>query len=121
MSILQTLRNARVLARVVLCWFVFSIGLAVAAPIVQPQSMELVCSASGTMKLVSSSDDDSTNANIHTLQCVMCMALDAPPAAPDNTLRQSALPGFTKPALISVHATVRTASPLAARGPPASV
>lgn len=57
MNAMQSLRRARLLARLVLAWFLLSLGVAVASPIVLPQSMQLVCSASGSVKLVVSSAD----------------------------------------------------------------
>jgi hypothetical protein len=45
------LRSARTLARLVLVWFVLSLGVAVASPMVNPKAMELICSGSGSVKV----------------------------------------------------------------------
>ena len=50
MRVMQTIRSLRWLARLVLAWFVLSIGVAVASPLVNPQGMELICSGSGGSK-----------------------------------------------------------------------
>lgn len=119
MSTLHTLRQARSIACWVLAWFVLSVGLAVAAPIVQPQSIALVCSAAGEVKLVSGTDDGSTAGTGHLLDCVLCLVLDAPPAvtvqvaAPVSPLAYALMP------IPAAHIAWRTASPLPARGPPA--
>ena len=50
-------RHCQWLARCVLAWFVLSIGVAVASPLVSPQSFELICSGSGAIKLLVKTDD----------------------------------------------------------------
>jgi len=52
MSRLQSLRQARTLIRWMLACFVLAMGVAVAAPVVNPQALSLVCSAGGSVKLV---------------------------------------------------------------------
>ena len=42
---LQTLRQALNLTRLVLVWFALSVGVAIASPMVNPQAMDLVCTA----------------------------------------------------------------------------
>jgi hypothetical protein len=44
---MQTLRNARLLGRLVILWLVLSLGIAVASPLLMPVSIDVVCSASG--------------------------------------------------------------------------
>jgi len=58
---MHSLRQAKFVARLLLVWFVFSIGIASASPLVSPKAMELVCSSGGVMKLVSS---DNNNADV---------------------------------------------------------
>ena len=45
---MQHLRHAILLTRCVLVWFVLSVGVAVASPMVSPKAMDLVCSSSGS-------------------------------------------------------------------------
>ena len=79
---LQTLRNAHLITRFVLVWFALFIGVAVASPLVKPQSSQMVCSAMGGMKLVQA---DAAGADVdgvlsHTaLDCPACLPLIAPP------------------------------------------
>lgn len=45
------------LIRWALLWFALSLGAAIASPMVHPVSMELVCSASGSVKAIVHTDD----------------------------------------------------------------
>ena len=116
----QTTAQVRAFARLVLAWFVLSLGLAIAAPIVQPQSLTLVCSAAGEVKLQSTGSDSGNVAPTgHTLDCVLCLALSAPP--PANADLSAPLPVAALGQAIQTAArnAWRTAAPLPARGPPA--
>ena len=116
---MQVLRRSTFLARLVLAWFVLSLGVAVASPLVKPQDVQWVCSGSGMLKVLVSADDadggDVTNA---TLDCPLCLSApvlplpEAPSVAPVHPLAY-ALQGI--PAAILA---ARTAAPLPARGPP---
>ena len=121
MSTLQTLRQARMLARVVLAWFVLSVGLAIAAPIVQPQSLALVCSAAGAVKLLPSGSEGDTGPSSHSLDCVMCLALAAPPPAEQNLAAFQQPMAHALQGIPAAHIAWRTASPLPARGPPPTI
>jgi hypothetical protein len=79
MQTLQILRNAHLIARIVLVWFALSIGVAIASPLVKPQAMELICSGAGVMKFVKQADDGSTALGSLTLDCPLCANLSAPP------------------------------------------
>jgi len=121
MTLLQAIRQSKLVARSVLAWFVLSMSVAIAAPVVQPQSSTLVCSASGAVKLVDSGGGDGVAAGHHTLDCVLCLALNAPPAVVANF---AILP--LAPAAHGVHPTrtawvFRSDATLAARAPPALI
>lgn len=77
---MQVLRNAAFLARLVLAWFALSIGIAVAAPVVKPQGVELICSAGGAVKFLVQGDTG-TASGAHTLDCPLCAPSAAPPVA----------------------------------------
>lgn len=116
---MQTLRQARLLARLILAWFVLALGVAVAAPVVSPKSFDLVCSAGGAMKLVVQGEDGTTVAGTHTLDCPLCGATGA---APPSTAWQPAPPSPLAFALqrdVAAHLRALTAAPLSARAPPA--
>ena len=116
---MNSLRQAKFIARFILVWFVFSIGIASASPLVSPKAMELVCSSGGVMKLVSSDSNNTDNHDNAMPDCAMCM-LAALPSAPLGTT-------FDKPSDLShalhpraaAYIAVATAPPLPSRGPPA--
>jgi hypothetical protein len=116
---MQTLRHARFLARLVLAWFVLSLGAAIASPLIQPQALELVCSAGGAMKLIVKSDDGTQKTSGHTLDCPLCATLGAPPPAARVQAEPPQALAHALPPLAVAHIADRTAAPLPARGPPA--
>ena len=116
---MQTLRHAQLLARFVLVWFALSIGVAIASPIVKPQAMEQICSASGAMKLLLKSDEGSEVVSLHTLDCSLCATGYAPaPIVQWNVGPAQALAHVT-PGILAVKPPFRTAAPPPGRGPPA--
>ena len=115
---LQTLRSLRWLARSVLAWFVLSIGVAVAAPIVNPQSMELICSGSGAVKLMVNTDDGAQEMPGHTLDCPLCAHVGAPPPTSQADLPVVHPLAHALRPIPAAHVTARTAAPLPPRGPP---
>jgi hypothetical protein len=115
---MQTIRHLRWLARLVLAWFVLSIGVAVASPVVHPQAMELICSGAGAIKLLVKTDDGAKELSSHTLDCPLCAHVGAPPPAMQAKLD---VPHPLAHALLpipSAHIAARTAAPLPPRGPP---
>lgn len=87
MSALQFLRQSKHIARWVLVWFALSLTAAVAAPVVNPQNLMLVCTAAGQVKLVDAASKADTAlqgtglaaTSLHAhLDCVLCLALDVP-------------------------------------------
>jgi hypothetical protein len=118
---LQTLRQALNLTRLVLVWFALSVGVAIASPMLNPQAMDLVCTSTGSMKLVAQGDDADVAATSHTLDCPLCATLSAPPPALNTLLTQpapSSLAHALEP-LAAAHIAAVTAPPLPSRGPPA--
>jgi hypothetical protein len=107
------------LARLTLVWFALSLAVAVAAPIVHPQSMEVICTSPGMAKLVLQSDDSGPVSDMSQWECPLCMLpFSAPPPAQMGwgllrDLRAHALP----PAAVAPYA-VASAAPWWARGPP---
>ena len=80
MFLLQSLRNARHLTRLVLVWFVLFVGVAVASPLVHPEGVQMVCTSAGGVK-VGQPDADSADAlgGGHGLHCPLCLPVAAPP------------------------------------------
>ena len=123
---MHRLRTAPFLARLVRAGFLGVVGLAGAAPLIHPQSLELVCGASGAVKLVvvsAAGDDDATPRTQalgpHGLDCTLCLQLQAPPPSLPPVALFRAVP---QPVPVPWQARVFTASwhgaPLPARGPP---
>ena len=119
LSTLQTLRSLRWLARCVLAWFVLSIGVAVASPMVSPQSMELICSGSGAIKLLVKTDDGVQEVPSHTLDCPLCAHVGAPPPLPRADVPVVQPLAHALRPIPAAHIAARTAAPLPPRGPPA--
>ena len=116
---LQTLRSLRWLARLVLAWFVVSMGVAVASPLVNPQAMELICSGSGAIKLLVKTDDGVQEMQSHTLDCPLCAHVGAPPPAAQAPLPVVHPLAHALRPIPAAHIAARTAAPLPPRGPPA--
>jgi hypothetical protein len=118
---MSAFRPTRNIARIVLAWFMLALGVAVASPLVKPQSWQVVCSAAGTVKLLNIGDDGTVHTAGHLLECPLCWLTTAAPP-PDVRIallpQPVALPA-RQPALRGP-ATARTAPPLPARGPPAN-
>lgn len=117
--LMHFLRHARFLARLVLAWFVLSLGVAIASPLVQPQSLELICATGGAMKLIVKNADGTAQERGHTLDCPLCATVAAPPPAlTPVVLAPSPLAHALQP-VAAAHIAARTAAPLPPRGPPA--
>ena len=117
---LQPFRQAKLLARWVLVWFVLSLGVAVASPLVKPQSFTLVCSASGTTRLMLNDDDAALATAPHTLDCILCApAVVPPPPAVAAFVPVDSLSYALQPAP-AARAAWRASVLISARGPPHS-
>lgn len=115
--LLQTLRQSRILARWVLVWFVLTMGMAVAAPSMQPIALSTVCSTAAS-SAVDAGSDGLAGAAHHSLQCVLCLGVSAPPqAVPSLPTPLASTDTLTVAAADAVYLTPRR-SPLAARAPP---
>lgn len=113
---MQHLRHAIFLTRLVLVWFVLSVGVAVASPWVTHQSMDLVCSSGGSMKLVQQGDDGTSPS--HTLDCPLCASIVAPPPQFNMGLTQPSPLAYALEPHEAAHIASVTAPPLPSRGPP---
>jgi hypothetical protein len=115
---LQALRNAQRLTRFVLVWFVLFIGVAVASPLVQPQTSQMVCSAMGGMKLVG---DDTTDTLVASsdMACPLCAQISAPASHESLSFELASNLAHALRPTPSAHIAWLTSSPLPPRGPPA--
>lgn len=116
---MQVLRQARSLACLVLAWFALSLGVAIASPLVNPPSMELVCGSGGAMKLIVKNDNGTAAKRSHTLDCPLCASLAVPPPVILPVVAQPSPLTHAPQPLPAAHTAARTAAPLPPRGPPA--
>jgi len=103
-----------------LLWFMLSLGVAVASPIVHPQAMELVCSSAGSIKAVVQTDDGVQEVGASHTDCPLCLLTGAPPPSPAAAAFDLPLPlGRVLQPIPAARLAAATAAPLPARGPPA--
>ncbi|XAH24240.1 DUF2946 family protein [Xylophilus sp. GW821-FHT01B05] len=117
---MHRLRTSAVLARLVLVWFLLAVGAAVASPLMQPQSLELICSGVGQLKLLVKHADGSSNSaqQGHTLDCPLCASVGAPPPVLAQAATVPHPLAYALQPVPAAHIAARTAAPLPARGPP---
>ena len=115
---MQSLRHATQIIRLVLVWFALSVGVAVASPVLNPKSMDVVCTGTGVMKLVVQGDDDSA-ASVKTMDCPLCTSITAPPPEFNTSLTQPSPLAHAVQPIAAAHIAAVTAPPLPSRGPPA--
>ena len=116
---MQTLRNARLLTRLVLVWFALFIGVSVASPLVKPQATQMVCSAMGGLKMVADDDGGAEAQASAGMECPLCAHVTAPPPPALGLVHvPDALAHALRP-IPAAHIAWLTGSPLPPRGPPA--
>ena len=115
---MERIRNSIQLARFVLVWFVLSLGVAMASPLVSTKAMNLVCTTGGVMKFVSSDDADSDTVQVQSTDCALCMAVGIPPAPVANHFTKPSSLAHALHPIASAHIASATAPPLPSRGPP---
>jgi hypothetical protein len=121
---MNRLRIARHLShhigRWVLLWFVLSLGVSIASPIVNPQAIELICSGSGAMKIIVKTSDGSQEVAAGGMDCPLCASTHG--GAPPHTDALHIAPpqplAHAVSAFFSAHITALTSAPMPARGPP---
>jgi hypothetical protein len=112
---------SRRLAALVLAWFALVVGLAAAAPWMQPAGLADVCTAATPGDPASAPGDSGGSLPRHALDCPFCLPAHAPPPSLDALVVPPA-PVVHEAARTSVRAArpaTRSAAPLPARGPPA--
>ena len=115
---MHKLRQAKIIARFMLVWFVFSMGLAAASPVVSPKAMELVCTTGGVMKLVSSDSNNADKHNNAMPDCAMCMLATLPSTPLGTTFDKPSDLSHALHPIAAAHIAAATAPPLPSRGPP---
>ncbi|MDA8455968.1 DUF2946 family protein [Acidovorax sp. GBBC 3334] len=117
------LAHLRRLTPWVLAWWMLAFGMAAASPLLHPQSLQVVCNAAGSAKLVVVQDDGSGLREMgqHGLDCALCLAAGAPPPAPAVVLPPAVwqpLAHAVRP-VVAARLAALVGAPLPARGPPA--
>ena len=116
---MQPLRNARLIARLVLVWFALSLGAAIASPLVAPKAMLLVCSGASVKLIVQGADGEMTPMGHGALDCPLCAVMNAPPPVAKTTVQP---PQVLSQALLPIETAriaARIGAPWQARAPPA--
>jgi hypothetical protein len=118
-SPMQKLRNARQLLRFAAAWVLLSFCAAWAAPLLAPQSFDLLCTDKGSMRLVKKTADGEEAVQV-VEHCSLCAAsaLATPPAKPVAPAAAPALADALRPTP-TAHPALAARAPLPARGPPA--
>lgn len=117
---MQSLRQAHFIARCVLVWFALSIGVAIASPMVNPQAMQLVCSAAGVSKVVIGDANDQGDTALQLLDCPLCAGIGAPPPLDIVAFTTAPPRDYALPVQHRAPPAPVAAAPPPARGPPAS-
>ncbi len=117
---MQTLRNTKFIARLVLVWFALFLGSAIASTIVNPGNLQMVCSSGGMMKLVDSHDDNDTH-RVTNMDCPLCASVTAPPQPLTVNFEKLSTLAHALHPIAAAHIASVTAPPLPSRGPPSTL
>ena len=115
MTIFTTLFSLRAW---VVAWFVLALGVAVASPVVQPRSMEIVCSSTSATKILLHTSSGTLELGAHGSECPLCLTSGAPPGPPHSPSPVLTPLAHAKALSFSPPVVVATAAPPPARGPP---
>lgn len=116
---MQTLRNAKFITRLVLVWFALFLGSAIASTIVNPGSLQMVCSTGGSMKLVDTNGDSDAKLTAN-MDCPLCAAVTSPPPSKSVQFEKPSSLAHALQPLVVAHIASVTAPPLPSRGPPST-
>ncbi|PKO62909.1 MAG: hypothetical protein CVU24_01690 [Betaproteobacteria bacterium HGW-Betaproteobacteria-18] len=104
--------------RWMLAWFVISLGVAVASPMVKPAATGVICTSTGAFKVVVQSDDGAVGLGALGMDCPLCLVADAPPATLLLLPHALPAPAFNIQPIPIAPAVASTAVPPPARAPP---
>src|SRR6218665_152356 len=114
---MHVLRSLCFLRRLALAWFMASLLVAGASPLVNPQAMELVCSASGSVNLIGKGADGPSGMGMAAMDCPLCVVPTPPPAATQVKLPTPQPLGRALQSIPAARIAAAKASPLTERGP----
>ena len=83
MILLHTLKRLR---SMIAAWVLLAMAVVMAAPLVQPLSLELICSGSGGYFLLAHASDSSPGPGSPDMDCALCPMSAAPPPPPFGAL-----------------------------------
>lgn len=115
---MRCLSHSRIVARLVLAWYALFVGVSIASPLIEPATLQMVCSMG--MKMVLVDGEGATTDEAPGLDCPLCApyapntATSAVSFAPADALAHALRPA------VAAHLAWLTRSPLPARGPPAA-
>lgn len=116
---MRSLRHFSTIARLVLAWFVLSLGVAVASPLVQPRDVVFVCHGSGVLQVTLTDDEGGTDSTpVPKLDCPLCLSVALMPAPEVPTVAPAHPLAYALQGIPAAILAARTAAPLPARGPP---
>lgn len=121
MPLLHTLRNTPWLAKLALLWFALTLGVAVAAPMVNPQTELVICTGVGMLKVVLTDGGSLTTVPIDTGDtyfCPLCMVGGAPAPVAVNTVEPHQPLRHVLQHIPAAIIAALTGAPPPARGPP---
>jgi hypothetical protein len=118
---MHALRTFAALRLVVLAWFMASMGVAIASPLVNPQTIEVICSGAGTIKLLVQTDDGAVEMGSMGMDCPLCSVAGAPPAIPPAFIPLPQPLAHAVQPVPAARIAAATAAPLPARGPPSTL
>lgn len=99
-----------------------TLGVAVASPVMQPQTLEMICTSGGVMQMVVIDDEGPVKAGPHhALDCPLCLVAAAPPLHLAVDFAQPQPLGLAVQPLVAARIAALVGAPLPARGPPARV
>lgn len=115
---MDTIRSLNRLRWWVVAWLTLSLGAALASPLVQPRTVELICSSSGGAALVLHLASGDAVPDTQDQDCAWCLLGAAPPQPPAALLPRLAVTDFAPPEPPDRHCLPPMAAPPPARAPP---
>lgn len=116
-------RHLNIITRLLLVWLMVTMGAATASPIVQPKTMQVICSDAGHFTLIALGDDaDTTVSSGHaSLDCPACLAISLPTHSSQPKCATFLVGGSALPRYESRHTPRLAGAQMPPRGPPPSL
>jgi hypothetical protein len=116
---MNAMRTSRTLIRLVLAWFVLSMGVAVASPMVHPKLVEIICAPGGSVKMMVMNDDGTwVETGKHSMDCSLCLPVALPPSAASFSLDLDLPLARALQPMVAAHIAALVGAPMPPRGPP---